>query len=125
MRAEVLALIGTTSAASIAALAAWVPRFRTKQEKDIGSVGILKEVIGELRAELDRVNTDYTETVNRLQRTVSELRTEVTDMGDRLSQARDDARGANETTGRAMRRVEHLETVLRSHGVIFQPGPLA
>lgn len=125
MQTELLALIGTTGAATVAALAGWVPRFRTRQEKDIGSVGILKEVIGELRAELDRVNTDYTDTVNRLQRTVSELRTEVNDMGDRLSQARDDARGANETTGRAMRRVEHLELVLRSHGVMFEPGPLS
>lgn len=106
-------------------LAALIQRFRGRQQKVATAVDIIQDVNSELRIELGRVNTERQAEVSRLGAEVARLNTQVEELRGQLMSARDDSRSAHETTGRAMRRVEHLETVLRQHGISYQPGPLA
>lgn len=122
--------IGTIVAAVLAGsgvggfASAWITKRKHPQEVEQGSVKILKDVIAELRTELQRVHDDCADTIAHLKLTVAGLQAEVTEMDGRLRQARQESRGAHETTGRAMRRVEHLEDILRSNGIVLEGGPL-
>lgn len=105
--------------------AAIVQRRKTREEREATAVDILQDVTSELRQELVRVAEDRATTVSRLRDEIATLEHAAGEQRADLRQARQDARGAHETTGRAMRRVEHLERILRENGIIFDSGPLA
>lgn len=107
-----LALIAQTGLV----LVAWQQRRRTQLDKAASAVSILHDVNDELRIELTRMFNDRTDYISRLNLEINELK-------DQLRLAREESRGAHETAGRCIRRVDYLEGVLRSHGVQFEPGP--
>lgn len=124
-----LGLLGLIIAAIITQIGyiavATLNRRKSRSEKEATAVDILQDVTAELRLEMVRVTQDRTETVQRLKIELSSQEANNNVLRDELRQARQDARGAHETTGRAMRRVEYLERILRDHDIIFDSGPLA
>lgn len=124
------------SEALIAVLIAIVPSFglvavailqkrKAPQERQATAVDILQDVNSELRIEMARLSQDRLDAIQRSNERSKELEREVGVLREELRVARQEARGAHETTGRVVRRVEHLEAVLRQHGITFDPGPLA
>ncbi len=103
----------------------WLGRRKTKQDTDTSSVEILKSVNGELRTEMVRINDARNEETRELTGERDMARKDADQLRDELAQARNETRGAHETAGRAMRRVEYLERILRDRGIAFDPGPLA
>lgn len=105
--------------------AGWMQRRKSHQEREAAAVDILQDVNGELRTELTRMAADREANILRVQADLDRVRQEADDLRAQLRLARDEARGAHETAGRAMRRVEYLEQVLRRNSIAFEPGPLA
>lgn len=106
-------------------MAGVIQRRKSRQEREQAAVDILQDVNGELRLELTRMAADREANVARMRVDLERVRHEADDLRAQLRLARDEARGAHETAGRAMRRVEYLERVLRANNVTFDPGPLA
>lgn len=88
-------------------------------------VEILHTVAADLRTELDRRAADNARALVAAANTIKRQDDEIEMLRDELMIARKDTRGSYETAGRYGRRVEYLEGVLREHGIIYDPGPLA
>lgn len=91
--------------------AAWVQRRATPTEKQVVDRDGLVTANTELRTEMARKDAEH-------QRDITKCRVE-------LAAALRDVRAANEATGLVVRRVHHLEGLLRNHGIEYGPGPLA
>lgn len=89
-------------------VATGLQRRKSRQERDTLAVDTMQEVNAELRMELTRMKGD-----------IAALRDENVQLDASLRIARAEARGAHETAGRAMRRVEVLEGLLRQHSIPF------
>lgn len=92
-------------------IASWQQRRKSKQERDTLAVDVMQDVNAELRTELQRMHAD-----------IERLREENQQQSAQLRIARAEARGAHETAGRALRRVELLEALLRQHQIPFDPA---
>lgn len=92
--------------------AGWQQRRKSKQERETLAVDVMQDVNAELRTELTRMHAD-----------IDRLRDENKQQEAQLRIARAEARGAHETAGRALRRVEQLEALLRQHSIPFDPAP--
>lgn len=114
----VLTQVGLVVAAMISKRANSTDRAKT-------GIEILQSVTAELRTELDRKADDNARALVSAANTIKRQDDEIEMLRDELQIARRDTRGAHETAGRAMRRVDYLEHVLREHDIIFDPGPLA
>lgn len=92
-------------------LATWQQRRKSKAERDTLAVDVMQEVNAELRIEL-----------TRLKESIRALEDENVLLDAKMRIAQAEARGAHETAGRAMRRVEVLEALLRQHQIPFDHG---
>lgn len=92
-------------------IATWQQRRKSKAERDTLAVDVMQEVNAELRIELTRIK----ESMRNLEDDNVQL-----DAKLRIAQA--EARSAHETAGRALRRVEVLEGLLRAHSIPFDGG---
>lgn len=92
-------------------IATWQQRRKSKAERDTLAVDVMQEVNAELRIEL-----------TRLKESVRQLEHDNVQLDAKLRIAQAEARGAHETAGRIMRRVEILEALLRQHQIPFENG---
>lgn len=125
MSPTLITLLVAVLANTALVLAAIVSRRSTQTEKAKTGVEILQSVATELRTELDRKTADQAKALMSAANTIKRQDDEIEMLRDELMNARKAERGAYEAGGRAHRRVDYLEQVLRDNGITYDPGPLA